>query len=247
MLVLKTTSPTASPSAPKPLPSKVRPSASARIAFIGSIERGSLLIAQQSTGIVARIDDRIYHRLISFTFLLDLAKFHAHPLIFRAWDIFADIVRFDRNLTMTAIDQDRQANRFRSAGSKNDTEGAFDRSPGKNHVVDENHLTVLEIQRSGVRICGRNSLHLVPRAVNLNLAQLRLALSPRLDLAGDTLRQTGSDTAHAQYREPIDVLAIAQDLLTEIGQRGVDFGFFHEHPLRSGLVGLIAKLFSLLD
>src|SRR4030095_8394348 len=148
MLVLKTTSPTASPSAPKPLPSKVRPSASARMAFIGSIDRRSVLVARQSLDIVNRIDDRIDHRLVLLA-LLQLVESHAHTLIFRARYVLADVIGFDGNFAMTPVDQHRQANRFRTARSKYDAERAFDRASGKDHIVDQNHLSVLEIQRSG--------------------------------------------------------------------------------------------------
>src|SRR5919109_406281 len=100
MLVLKTTSPSVSPSAPKLLPSKVRPSASARIAFIGSIERCSLLLARQSTDVLNRIDDRIDHCLVVLA-LLQFVQSHAHTLIFRARYVLTDIIGFDRDFAMT--------------------------------------------------------------------------------------------------------------------------------------------------
>src|SRR5882757_5422177 len=103
MLVLNTTSPKASPSAPKDSPSKTRPSANARIAFMKLLNRRFFIAGCRKwlrTG--DRADERIHHDLIAL-FLIEPAQLDPHPVCFRAGNIFRDVVRPQVPLAMAAV------------------------------------------------------------------------------------------------------------------------------------------------
>src|SRR5574341_119161 len=135
MLVLKTTSPAASPSAPKAIPSKYFPSANAKIALTG-LTRLRLFVAEAGERAMSeRCHERINHNLIALR-LFQSAKSHPHAVFFRAGNIFTDVVRLYRHLAVAAIDQHGQAHRLGPARAKDDTKRALNGASGVDNVID---------------------------------------------------------------------------------------------------------------
>src|SRR5574341_682403 len=140
MLVLKTTSPAASPSAPNAVPSKLRPSANARIAFMDSLGCRERSRTRWPKSFFARVDNRIHHRLVALL-LIDLAERHAHPILFRTGHVLANVIGPHWDFAMAPVDQDGEPHRSRPARAKNNAQRAFDRAPREDNIVDQNDFS----------------------------------------------------------------------------------------------------------
>lgn len=78
---------------------------------------------------------------------VDLSQMHAHVLLRRGREVFADVVRPDRQLTMPAIHQNRELDRLRPAEIQDRVERRPDGPAGEEHVVNEDDDPAVEVGR----------------------------------------------------------------------------------------------------
>src|SRR3990172_728074 len=244
MVVLTPTSPTASPAAPKALPTKYFPSANARTAFMG-LTSFAFLADDRQLSAVGRGYDRIDDHLVPFV-RFGLPQLHAHALPLRAGNMFADVIGLDRHLAVAAVDQHRQAHRLGTRRSENDIQGVLDGSAGENDIVHQDDLPLLEIQRSGFRRL-RQAANLLTGAVNFDLAGFDPAFLRRRQFRRDALRQMRPLAADAEQQQAFRLFAVAKNLPGDFAQGAFDRRLVHEAALGAPFVGLVAQLFGGLD
>src|SRR5581483_9752970 len=190
--------------------------------------------------------DRIDHNLILFV-LFDFAQLHAHALFFRAGNVLAHVVRFHRNLAVTAVDQNREAHRARAAGFEDDAERAVDRLACIDDVVDDDHRPVFHTQRLGRAVVARNSMNAFVAAEDFDLGGFDFPAVAVFDLRGDASREHGAFALDAEQREPLVPFAVLENLLADLADRGQDLFLTHDAALRPALIRLVVELFRLLD
>src|SRR5688500_14057809 len=94
-------------------------------------------------GVSVACDTLNHHLVLS----VDLLEPHLHALVARGRQVLADIVRFDGQLAMTAIDQHHQLNRARPAEVDERVDRRANRPARIEHVVDEDDPPIVNRKR----------------------------------------------------------------------------------------------------
>src|SRR5271163_1094993 len=120
-----------------------KPSASVKMRSISASPRSSIDTTSYF-GSRAMLPRFAYQHAVE---AIDLAQLDVNPLTLGSRNVLADIVRANRHLALSAIDQHRELNRFGAAQIGNRTECRPHGAAGVEDIVDENNALAVERER----------------------------------------------------------------------------------------------------
>src|ERR1043166_2470636 len=116
-------------------------------------------------------DERVNNHLVLFV-VLRFAEFDSHTLTVGTGNVLEDVIRFYRDLAMSAVNQHGEPHRTGAARFEDNAELALDGSSGINDVVDQNNLAIFEAQWRQIGFSSADPPDLFAGAVKLDVSHL---------------------------------------------------------------------------
>src|SRR4029450_1062591 len=155
-----------------------------------------------------------------------LAQAHGDAFTARSREVVADVLRADRQLAVSAIDQARELDRGRPAEVDDRVERRANRPAGEEDVVHEDHGLVLDRERDVGPADHRRPAHAQVVAVERDVERpdrQRGAVDVR-DLRGEAMREAHPARAQADERQILGAPVLLEDLVGDTGEGSVERG-----------------------
>jgi hypothetical protein len=165
-----------------------------------------------------------YSIFCSFSFQNNFRLADDDLLVERRWDIFADEIRFDRQVAMTAVDEDGQLNFLRPAKIIEGVHGGPDGAAAEQDVINQDHGFAGDIERDDGRLdVGRGPfVEVIPVHRDIELAE-RSGVVPDAgkDLA-EQLRERHAAALDADEHDFAAGFIALGDFVRDAGERALD-------------------------
>ena len=155
---------------------------------------------------------------------VDFHQVHLHALRQRRRQVLADVVGFDRQLAMAAIDEDHQLDGARAAELDQRIERGANRPSGVEHIVDEQNAFLVDRKRnlgSPNHWLGTDRMthEIVAIQRDVERAGGNLALADLADALRQPLGERDAARADADERQFFDAAIAFEDFVGDAGER----------------------------
>src|SRR3954447_2448041 len=159
--------------------------------------------------------------------LVHLDELHLDALVTRGREVLAHVVGTDRQLTVTAVDEDGELDALGASVVEQSLDRGPDRATGVEHVVDEDDGLPLELEiecrraHDGLRVTRRVAsahLHVVPVEGDVDGPNRRSVAGALFDKASQALRKRHTAGLDPDERNAVEVRVRLDDLVRDAGK-----------------------------
>ncbi len=159
------------------------------------------------------------------------------PLLARRGHVLAHVVGADRQLAVAAVDENRQLDRARAPVVHDRVHRRADRAPGEQHVVDEDDVLALDVERDvgAVHLRREPDGEVVSVEADVERSDAHLGSLDLADLGRERLGEHGSAGDDADEREVARALVRLENLVRDARDGARDRLGVHHRRFRAVL------------